>query len=57
MHVVRDWCWLGTARDDAELAALCEAPPRPAFDPDLTKLLLRTWRKTPERFVPLAGDG
>jgi DNA polymerase-3 subunit epsilon len=52
VHVLRDWCWLGTARDDGELAALCDAPPRPEFDPDVTKLLLRTWAKTPQRFLP-----
>ena len=32
---IRDWCWLGTARDDGELAALLEAPPRPQFDIDV----------------------
>jgi DNA polymerase-3 subunit epsilon len=41
VHVLRDWCWLGTARDDAELFALLEAPPRPQFDIDVTRLLLR----------------
>ena len=41
VHVLRDWCWLGTARDDGELARIVEAPPRPEFDIDITKLLLR----------------
>ena len=41
VHVVRDWCWLGTARDDAELFALLEAPPQPQFDIDVMRLLLR----------------
>ncbi len=41
VHVLRDWCWLGTARDEDELARLIEAPPRPAFDIDIAKLLLR----------------
>jgi DNA polymerase-3 subunit epsilon len=57
VHVLRDWCWLGTARDDGELAALREAPPRPVFDPDVTKLLLRTWAKAPSRFLPAALSG
>jgi DNA polymerase-3 subunit epsilon len=52
VHVLRDWCWLGSARDDGELQALCEAPPKPAFDPDVTRLLLRTWARTPESFLP-----
>jgi DNA polymerase-3 subunit epsilon len=55
VHVVHHWCWLGTARDDAELAALLDAPVRPAFDLDVTRLLLRTWAKSPARFVPAPG--
>jgi len=51
VHVVRDWAWLGTARDEGELALLLEAPPRPAFDVDVTKLLLRTWAKRRSAFV------
>ena len=52
VHVVRDWAWLGTARDDAELFALLESPPRPMFDIDVTRLLLRTWAKRRSAFVP-----
>ena len=44
VHVLRDWCWLGTARDDGELARIIEAPPRPVFDADIVKLLLRRYR-------------
>ena len=51
VHVVRDWTWLGTARDEGELASLLEAPPRPTFDVDVTKLLLRTWAKRRSAFV------
>jgi hypothetical protein len=32
---------LGTARDDGELGALLETPPRPQFDADVARLLLR----------------
>ena len=42
IHVLRNWCWLGTASDDGELTRLIEAPPRPVFDADITKLLVRT---------------
>lgn len=45
IHVIRDWCWLGTARDDAELGELVAMPPRPAFDPDITRLLIRTLKR------------
>jgi len=51
VHVVRDWCWLGTAHDESELAELLAAPQRPAFDADLTKLLLRTCKRSPAAFV------
>jgi DNA polymerase-3 subunit epsilon len=42
VHVLRDWCWLGTAHDDGELSRLSEAPPRPTFDADIARLLIRT---------------
>jgi DNA polymerase-3 subunit epsilon len=41
VHVFDAWCWLGTARDEGELGMLLEAPPRPAFDLDVMRLLLR----------------
>jgi DNA polymerase III subunit epsilon len=41
VHVVRDWCWLGTARDEGELGRLMEAPPRPVFDADIARFLIR----------------
>jgi DNA polymerase-3 subunit epsilon len=55
VHVVRDWSWLGTARDDGQLASLLEAPPRPAFDADVTRLLIDRWRKRPGLFRPACG--
>ena len=45
VHVLRDWCWLGTARDEGELAALLEAPPAPQFDIDVVRLLLKRWSR------------
>ncbi|HSS07035.1 MAG TPA: exonuclease domain-containing protein [Rhodanobacteraceae bacterium] len=42
VHVLREWCWLGTAHDEGELARLIEAPPRPMFDADIARLLVRT---------------
>ena len=44
VHVLRDWCWLGTARDGGELAALVDAPPRPQFDIDVARLLQKRWQ-------------
>ena len=54
VHVLRDWCWLGTARDEGELAFIVEAPARPEFDIDIAKLLLRRHRagKLPLLAVP-----
>src|SRR5512143_104027 len=42
VHVIRDWCWLGTASDEGELGRLLETPPRPVFDADICRLLVRT---------------
>ena len=42
VHVIRNWCWLGTAQSDGELTRLVETPPRPVFDADIAKLLVRT---------------
>jgi len=55
VHVVHHWCWLGTARDDAELADLIEAPPRGEFDVDVTKLLLRRYRAGKLDLMPLTN--
>jgi DNA polymerase-3 subunit epsilon len=41
VHVFRDWCWLGTAREDAELQSMLETPPRVEFDLDIYRLLLK----------------
>ena len=57
VHVVRDWCWTGTARDDGELAALAEAPQRAEFDLDVTRLLVRRHRAGALRLIPFAHCG
>ena len=53
VHVLADWCWLGTARDEGELARIVEAPPRPAFDIDITKLLLRRYKAGTLPLLPI----
>jgi DNA polymerase-3 subunit epsilon len=55
VHVVHHWCWLGTARDDAELADLIDAPRRGDFDADVTKLLLRRYRAGKLDLLPLTN--
>jgi len=54
VHVLRDWCWLGTARDEGELARIIDAPPRPDFDIDIVRLLLRRHKagKLPLQAIP-----
>ena len=52
MHLFRDWCWIGTARDEGELAALAETPQRADFDLDVTRLLLRRHRAGALPLVP-----
>jgi DNA polymerase-3 subunit epsilon len=44
VHLFRDWCWLGSARDEAELGAMLESPARIQFDPDIYRLLVRRLR-------------
>jgi DNA polymerase III subunit epsilon len=39
IHILRDWCWLGSASDDSALQALLEAPTRPDFDLDIYRIL------------------
>ena len=41
IHVVENWCYLGTAQDDAQLAAILEQRSRPVFDRDTYKLLVK----------------
>jgi len=53
VHVVDDWCWLGTAQDDGELGRLLEAPPRPQFDADIARLLIRTLERGRLAATPL----
>lgn len=55
VHVFRDWCWLGTARDEGELSALCECAPNATFDLDVTRLLLRRYRARKLDLRPLAA--
>jgi DNA polymerase-3 subunit epsilon len=42
IHLVHNWCYLGTARSEDELWAMLDAmPARPAFDLDTYKILVR----------------
>jgi len=53
VHVFRDWCWLGTLRDDAALGALVDAPPRGEFDLDIYRLLVKMLPRL--KAIPLGG--
>ena len=53
VHVIADWSWLGTARDDGELGRLVEAPPRPVFDADIARLLMRTLARARHEIIAL----
>jgi DNA polymerase III subunit epsilon len=55
VHVVHNWCCLGTARSDDELWRLLhDMPARPAFDLDTYKILVRAFAlgKLPVRVLP-----
>ncbi len=41
LHVLDQWCHLGTVRSEDELRELQEAAPRPLFDPDTYNILTR----------------
>ncbi|OLC67820.1 MAG: hypothetical protein AUH79_03915 [Betaproteobacteria bacterium 13_1_40CM_4_64_4] len=41
LQVFRDWCWLGTARDESDLYAILETPPRASFDLDIYRVLVK----------------
>ena len=48
VHVVDQWAYLGTARTEAELAALGTRDSSSAFDVDVYKILLRYFAKNPK---------
>lgn len=54
VHVVSQWCYVGTARSDDEVPPLLEAARRPRFDLDQYKLLQRHLTTKRVRVVELA---
>jgi len=54
LHVVHQWCYLGTARSEDEVPALLESARRPAFDLDQYKILVRHLLSRRARIVELA---
>lgn len=55
IHVVNNWCYLGTARSDDELWTLLEQlPSRPAFDLDTYKILSRALARKDLKIRPLS---
>ncbi|CAG0999411.1 Excinuclease cho [Burkholderiales bacterium] len=57
VHVVRDWHWIGTARDEGELGMILDAPVRPSFDLDVSRLLLKLYARSPGSFLPAPARG
>jgi DNA polymerase-3 subunit epsilon len=54
LHVVNQWCYVGTARSEDAVPALVEAARRPRFDLDQYKLLQRHLTTRRARIVELA---
>jgi len=54
VHVVNQWCYVGTARSQDEVPALVEAARRPRFDLDQYKILQRHLAAKRARVVELA---
>jgi len=55
VHVVHNWCYLGTARSDSELAEILEGGARPRFDLDQYKILARHMAHGGVRVMELAA--
>ena len=55
LHVVHNWCLLGTAHSEAEVAELLEGAPRPQFDLDRYKILARHLARGRTRVVEIAS--
>jgi DNA polymerase-3 subunit epsilon len=47
LHVVDQWAYLGTARTEEELAALCATDSSAAFDVDVYRILVRYFARNP----------
>lgn len=46
VHVVQNWCYLGTAHSEEEIwSILNDSPERPSFDPEAYKILIRFIKK------------
>jgi len=54
VHVVHQWCWLGSARNDAEIAELLEGARRPHFDLDHHRILERHLSRGKAKVVRLS---
>jgi DNA polymerase-3 subunit epsilon len=54
VHLFRDWCWLGTAHDEGALDEMLQHAPRPAFDLDIYRVLVR---RLPRAAVIKVGTG
>jgi DNA polymerase-3 subunit epsilon len=54
IHVVNNWCLLGTAHSEADVAELLEGAPRPRFDLDHYKILARHLGRGRAKVVELA---
>lgn len=61
LHVIDNWCWLGSARDDSEVYEILANPQQRTFDRDTYKLLLsalqRRVKTIPLRWPPVQGAG
>jgi DNA polymerase III subunit epsilon len=55
IHVVNNWCLLGSARSEAEVAELLESTARPLFDLDHYKILARHLSKGRPKVVELGA--
>jgi len=57
LHVIDQWRHLGTAADDAEVAALLELSNDAPFDPDGYRIITRCLQRIPPRDLVMLGGG
>ena len=57
IHVVHNWCFLGSARTESEVAELLAGARQPRFDLDQYRILARHLGRTGVRVIPLSMPG
>ena len=55
IHIIDHWAYLGTAKDATEVATIVSSGPKPAFDLDLYKMLVKHLKQAGTQVVTIDG--